>query len=206
DRIDFSKLEMDLTEYVSGKFKGTRKDVVARTRMRTRKKGKKGKRTFIDVDIYFLFEHKSGWVSAEELFLTLLAYKQVMWEKDMAAKRPLRVILPIVFYHGETKWNTSRSFVDCFNVENEIKEYLINFDYLLFDTQDWDFQQEKNREMGKSVFLISAIALMKSAFSNDLESMKGIFDFWYEKGFIEEKEKILICLTYIAQTRNLNPV
>ncbi|MCP4148921.1 MAG: Rpn family recombination-promoting nuclease/putative transposase [bacterium] len=86
ERLDFSKLEIDLTEYVSGKFKGTRKDVVVRTLMATWEEGKNGKKTFIDADIYFLFEHKSGWVSGEELFLKLFSYKQVMWEKDMAAK------------------------------------------------------------------------------------------------------------------------
>ncbi|MCP4148922.1 MAG: Rpn family recombination-promoting nuclease/putative transposase [bacterium] len=110
-----------------------------------------------------------------------------------------------MFYHGESKWHTQRNFVDCFKVDAAIKEYLLKFEYFLFDTQDWNFQEAQNKEMGESVFLISAIALMKYAFSDDFKAIKRIFDFWYEKGFLEEKEKVLICLIYITQTQNIIP-
>ena len=61
----------------------------------------------------------------------------MMWERDDSEKKPLRIIVPIVFYHGKTSWNIPTSFVDQFKVSEEIKKHLLNFTYVLFDTKDF---------------------------------------------------------------------
>jgi predicted transposase/invertase (TIGR01784 family) len=127
-----------------------------------------------------------------------------MWEKDMAEERPLRLIIPLVFYHGKEKWNIPQSFADQFHVSDEIKKFLLNYRYILFDTKDWDFGKEKNKELGKNVFLLSALALMKSISNDDLDSIVELFRFWHEKGFTN-KDKVLFFLTYISETKDIEP-
>ena len=54
-------------------------------------------------DIYLLFEHKS--YKDKGIYLQLLRYMYEMWQKDFRLKKPFRVIIPVVFYHGTNKWN-----------------------------------------------------------------------------------------------------
>ncbi len=193
--IDFSNLEIDFTDYVSQGFKEHFSDMVARTTMTSEKEGKE-----INIDIYILFEHKSYRDAA--IFIQLLLAMYLMWEKDIAENKPLRVIIPLVFYHGREKWNIPRSFAEQFKVSDEIKEFLLDYRYVLFDTRPWDFRKEKNKELGKNVFLLSALALMKSIANDDLDSIVEVFKFWHEKGFTN-KEKILFFLTYISETKDI---
>ncbi|MCK4761531.1 MAG: hypothetical protein KAW12_04965, partial [Candidatus Aminicenantes bacterium] len=52
---------------------------------------------------------------------------------------------------------------------------------------------------------LTSLILMKSASNQDIEAIRGIFKFWYEKGFLKEKEKILFFLTYISETKDMAP-
>lgn len=195
EAIDFSNIEIDPTDYVSQRFKEHFSDVVARTTMKSEEEGKE-----LETDIYILFEHKSCRDAA--IFIQLLLYMYLMWEKDIAENKPLRVIIPLVFYHGREKWNIPQSFAEQFNVSNEIKEFLLNYRYVLFDTRHWDFRKEKNKELGENVFLLSAVALMKSVSHDDLDSILEVFRLWHEKGFTN-KNKILFFLTYISETKDI---
>jgi predicted transposase/invertase (TIGR01784 family) len=195
--IDFSNIEIDFTDYVSQRFKEHFSDMVARTTMTSAEEGKE-----INIDIYILFEHKSYRDAA--IFIQLLLSMYLMWEKDMAENKPLRVIIPLVFYHGRKSWNIPRSFAEQFNVSDEIKEFLLDYRYVLFDTRPWDFRKAKNKELGENVFLLSALALMKSIADDNLDSIVEVFKFWHEKGFTN-KEKILFFLTYISETKDIEP-
>jgi predicted transposase/invertase (TIGR01784 family) len=113
------------------------------------------------------------------------------------------VIIPLVFYHGKDPWNVPRSFVDQFDVSDEIKEYLLNYRYILFDTKDWDFLAEENRELRDNVFLFTSLLLMKSAYNEDMEAVKAIFKLWHEKEFISNKEKVIFFLIYVAYIRDI---
>jgi predicted transposase/invertase (TIGR01784 family) len=127
-----------------------------------------------------------------------------MWQKDFDAKRPLRVIVPVVFYHGKAKWNIPRSFNEQFDVSDEMREFLLNYRYILFDTADWNFQDERNAGLRDNVFLLTALALMKSAFNKDMGAIREIFKFWQEKGFTGNKEKVLFFLAYISETKDIS--
>ena len=80
-----------------------------------------GKAEEIVVDIYILFEHKS--YRDEAILIQLLCYMYLMWQKDFDAKRPLRVIVPVVFYHGKAKWNIPRNFNEQFDVSDEMRSF-----------------------------------------------------------------------------------
>jgi predicted transposase/invertase (TIGR01784 family) len=110
----------------------------------------------------------------------------------------------MVFYHGKEAWNVPRSFADQFNVNDEIKEFLLNYRYILFDTKDWNFLAEANRELKDNVFLLTAFVLMKSAYNEDMETIKAIFRLWYEKGFIKNKEKVIFFLLYVSYIRDMS--
>ncbi len=196
NRLDFKSIQIDPTDYVSDEFKEGFSDIVVIAKMNTAQ----GKKKII---IYFLLEHKSE--SDEKVFFQILKYMVYVWEKDIAAKKPLRVIIPIVFYHGKEKWDVPASFVDQFKVDDEIKKFLLDFSYILFDTNTWDFRDSKNREFKDNVFVFTAVSLMKAAFQDDMETIREIFEFWNEKGFTENKKMTLLCLSYIVRTQKIAP-
>ena len=93
--LDFSTIEFDLKSNITGEIKGFSSDMVVKLRMLDKNKKK------VDTDIYFLFEHKS--YRDKRIFMQLLKYMYLMWQKDIDAGKPLRVIVPIVFYHDKYK-------------------------------------------------------------------------------------------------------
>jgi len=107
--IDLSKIEIDNTHYVSNEFADSFSDIIVKTKMKAAEK----EESAIDTDIYILFEHKSYRDTA--VFIQLLHYMYLMWQKDIDEKKTLRVIIPLVFYHGgryiyHTKRKKSRYF------------------------------------------------------------------------------------------------
>jgi predicted transposase/invertase (TIGR01784 family) len=201
-RIDLSKLEIDDTRYITKKFEDLFSDLVFKTKMTAKSGGGRKRRIKIDADIYIILEHKSSQEPA--ILIQLLWYMLMVWEKDLAEKKSPRVIIPVVFYHGKKKWNIPRSFIDQFDVDDEVKEFLLNYRYILFDTRDWDFHDAKNEGFRDNVFLLTALSLMKSAFNKDIGTIAEIFRFWCEKGFTKEKDKVLFFLTYISETKDID--
>jgi predicted transposase/invertase (TIGR01784 family) len=193
--IDLSTTEIAFTTYVSDNIKGHYSDIVVKTRMKTTDGDE------IQADIYILVEHKS--TARNQDLVQVLKYMYLEWQKDVDQKKPLRVIIPLIFYHGKEKWNVPRSFVDQFNVNEEIKKFLLNYRYILFDTRDWDFLDEANAGLKNNVFLLTALVLMKSAYNEDMETIEAIFRLWHEKGFTQEKNKILFFLMYITEIRDM---
>jgi predicted transposase/invertase (TIGR01784 family) len=56
-----------------------------------------------DLTITFLFEHKS--YAPTYLHLQLLRYLLNVWEQDRQHRRTMRLVLPIVIYHGPQPWS-----------------------------------------------------------------------------------------------------
>lgn len=152
--MDWSQITMDPTNYVSKRYREGYSDMVAKTKLRN-KKGEEN-----DIDIYFLFEHKS--TNEKDTPIQILGYKHLCWDKDCSEGKKLRVIIPFVFYHGQEKWTVPIHFIEHFEVEEEIKQYLLDFQYILFDTVDWDFNEAKHKELKDNVYLLTALSLMKS--------------------------------------------
>ena len=59
-------------------------------------------------------EHKS--YKDKKVILQLLSYMLKMWKRDMGDKRPLRIIIPLVFYHGRKKWDIPVKFRENINL------------------------------------------------------------------------------------------
>jgi predicted transposase/invertase (TIGR01784 family) len=197
ERIDFSIIDIGPTNYVSKEFKEYFSDIIVRTKMIARDGGR------LPTDVCFILEHKTE--GRNKIFLQFLRYMVQEWQNDIEKSNPLRIIIPVVFYHGKEPWRVPHSFIDQFDVDDEVKEYLLNYGYILFDTGQWDFRDEKNEELKKNVFLLTAMALMKSAYRDDNETIEQIFKFWHEKGFTEDIENVIFFLTYISGTKELEP-
>jgi predicted transposase/invertase (TIGR01784 family) len=195
--LDFSKIEFDLRSYITGEIKGFSSDMVVKLKMF------RGNKKKIDTDIYFLFEHKS--YRDKKIFMQLLKYMYLMWQKDMAAGKPLRVIVPIVFYHDKYKWKMPQSFNDQFDVNEDVKKYLLNYKYILFDTNSWNLEDQRNEKLRDNVNLMAYLFLMKSAFQKGLDTVKTLVDFWIQKGLEDDMDLINASLNYIVSIKNITP-
>ncbi|HLP59138.1 MAG TPA: Rpn family recombination-promoting nuclease/putative transposase, partial [Candidatus Deferrimicrobium sp.] len=189
-------ITMDPTDYVSKRYRKGYSDIVAKTKM------KNDQGEALDLDIYFLFEHKS--TNEKDTPIQILNYKHLVWAKDISEGKPMRVIIPIIFYYGQEKWTVPLQFIDHFKVANDVKPYLLDFQYILFDATKWDFREEKHQELKDNVFLLTALALMKSTSNEDMESIREIFRFWVERGFLDEKENIVFFMMFISETKKLD--
>ncbi|MCP5050697.1 MAG: Rpn family recombination-promoting nuclease/putative transposase [bacterium] len=200
--LDLTVMEFDDTQYLDDRFNRSYSERVVKTRMKKHPDSEDGGQEYLDTDIYILFEHKSA--RDVEIFIQLLIYMCLMWQRDLAESKPLRVIIPIVFYHGKEDWNIPLEFKKQFKVNSVIQDYLLNFRYVLFNAKDWKLGDERKAEMENNVFLMTALSFMKNAFNDDLESVREIFRLWIETGFMKNKSKTLFAIAYIAEAKKLS--
>jgi hypothetical protein len=118
-------------------------------------------------------------------------------------EKPLRVIIPLVFYHGKDAWQIPTRFVQQFPIADESKRFLLDFEYILFDTNQWDWEIESSKPLKQNIFLLSAMLLMKAAFQQNLEIIRQVFHLWSQMGFIHEKERINFLMIYLAETQDI---
>jgi predicted transposase/invertase (TIGR01784 family) len=195
-QLDLENIKIEDTKYVSNRFKKGFSDIVVKTSLKT-KKGKKK-----PVDIYFIIEHKTE--GRVEIFIQVLKYMIFEWEKDYNNNKSPRIIIPVVFYHGADEWKIPRSFADQFDVDDVVKQFLLDYRYILFDTNPWDFRDESNKELKKNVFLFTSMVLMKAAYKQDTEAILEIFKFWYDRGFLENIDIVVYFLEYVSQTQDIS--
>jgi predicted transposase YdaD len=196
NQLDLENIEIEDTKYVSNQFRKGFSDIVVKTSL----KGKKGKKK--PVLIYFILEHKTE--GKVEIFIQILKYMIFEWEKDYNNNNPPRIIIPVVFYHGADEWKIPRSFADQFDVDDDVKQFLLDYRYILFDTNPWDFRDESNKELKKNVFLFTSMVLMKAAYKHDTEAILEIFKFWYDRGFLENIDIVVYFLEYVSQTHDIS--
>jgi len=195
-QLDLENIKIEDTKYVSNRFEKGFSDIVVKTSLKTKKGKKKA------VDIYFIIEHKTE--GKVEIFIQVLKYMVFEWEKDYNNNKPPRVIIPVVFYHGADQWKVPLSFADQFDVDDDVKRFLLDYHYVLFDTNSWDFRDENNKELKKNVFLFTSMVLMKAAYKDDIETILEIFKFWYDRGFIENMDLVIFFLEYVSQTHEIS--
>ena len=195
--IDFEDMVIDNTVGVSTQFKENLADIVIKTTIKTTTEERR------NTDIYVLMEHKS--YRDPKVLVQLLMYMVTMWQKDLNEKKPLRVIIPLIFYHGKNDWTVPATFAGQFDVDDQIKEFLLDYKYIMFDTREWDMFDDSNREIRENVFLFSALALMKHTYNNDIAGIEALFRYWYEKKFIQEKEQVIMFLMYISEIKDIAP-
>ena len=86
--------------------------------------------------IYFLFEHKS--YQDPLVILQLLKYIVRIWEEKYDRKsNRLPIVIPMVIYHGENKWNVQTKLMKLIQgideLPEEMKKYIPTYEYEVYD-------------------------------------------------------------------------
>ena len=172
EKLQLETLELDQTEYVDSKLRTTYSDLVYNC--------KYGNNT--DIKISLLFEHKS---SPEKFpHFQLLGYMLKIWGIQIKQKQELTPIIPIIFYHGKSKW-TNKPFEKYFkDLDDTLRNFIPKFNYQLIDTSN--FTNGEIIKLFESLRLQIGILVMKNIFN--------------EQKILQETNKIFANLNQLLQT------
>ncbi len=193
--MDWTQIAMESIDTASKRYHEGYLDLVTKAKM----KNDQGEE--LEMDIYYLFEHKS--TSETDILLQIQNYQHLAWAQDLSEGKKRRVILPIVFYYGQTEWTVPIQFSEHFGVATDIKPYLLDFQYLLFDATKWDYKNEEHQELKDNVSLLTAQALMKSMTNDDLIPSNEILRFQVERGIVKETKYNILFRNLLACPEDL---
>jgi predicted transposase YdaD len=184
NRIDFNTMTMSDTEKDDAKYKKSYLDLSVQCRLDDK-----------ESQIYIIFEHKA--YRDNLTIIQILSYCLLVWEDEIRAnKKTLTPIIPFIFYHGEGNSGLKTNFKNYFDVTEDLKKYLLNFEILIFDTS-----KKSNEEIKQNInnlFLVSALLMMKNIFK-DKEQIKPIL-----KEIIElSDDRKIILFEYFATKKQL---
>ncbi len=126
-KMDLSVIDYDDTSYMLNRFKDLFSDIVIKIKIDNK-----------NADIFILIEHKSTLPDNNALYIQILSYIYTMYENDNVNKKDFRIIIPLVFFHGTNEWDIPEEFKDLFTVNDSVKNYMMNFKLLLYETADFD--------------------------------------------------------------------
>ena len=122
-----------------------------------------------------------------------------MWKEDYKNKKQFRIIIPVVFYHGKSNWNIPLEFIDNFNINDDIKNGLLNFRYVLFNLNEENIKL-LFKKYGLNSDLLLAITLLKNYSNLSKEDIKYALRFWLkERDIGKDKDLLLYYLNYMVQ-------
>jgi predicted transposase/invertase (TIGR01784 family) len=132
-KLDFKSLKISKDSFIDKRLKNYFADLLYEIKLKSGKKS---------AFIYILFEHKC-W---EDWFvcLQLLKYMVRIWElflKQNEDEKYLPVIVPLVLYHGQPKWELSKNFISLFEDPAGFEPYIPDFS---FDLQDVSHMPDEN--------------------------------------------------------------
>ncbi len=172
--LDLSTLEPDQTEYVDEKLKTTFSDVVYNCTY--------GKSTQIKISL--LFEHKS--YPEKYPHFQLLGYMLNLWQTQIKQKQELTPIIPIIFYHGQKKWQ-QKSFCQYFKgIDDDLKSFIPQFYYKLIDTSNYTDKEIK--ALFENLELQIGLLIMKNIY-NEQKILKEITDIFSEVNNLLQTEQ-----------------
>ena len=190
ENIDAGSAYVEPTSFIEDSLSSHLSDLVIKL------KAYDGKRDF---DLYLLFEHKS--YMDEKILWQLLKYQYLMFEEDHNAKRKFRTVIPVVFYHGRGRWKVPTSFSESVNIPEYLNKYALNFEYILFDTKDFDLTAEDH--FGKNTYLMSELSLLKDSGRMNAEKLETIFRYFKKSGLLKEHESLIVLMRYIIFTNQV---
>jgi len=116
--------------------------------------------------IYFLFEHKS--YISKNISFQLLKYMIEIWEAKIKKEKTdeLPMIIPLVIYHGSDEWKIKTTLGEMIKgygeLPEDIKKYLPDYEYLLYDLSKYTDEQIKGE-----VQLRILLTIFRDIFSKD---------------------------------------
>jgi predicted transposase/invertase (TIGR01784 family) len=112
--------------------------------------------------VYILLEHKSSPDSF--VAFQLLRYIVRIWEKEKEKSKKLPPIIPLVLYHGKSRWTISRKFENLVENAADFGDFIPRFDYELVDLSAFSETEIKGQAM-----LQVALSTLRHIFSPNIE-------------------------------------
>jgi len=199
--VDLDYLTPEKSSYVDENLKESLSDMLYKTKI----KGQDGY-------IYILFEHKS--YNDPRVLLQLLKYILSIWEEKYNIKtNKLPIIIPLVIYNGENKWNIETKLINLIEGIEELpeimKQYIPTYQYEIYDFSP----EEKLGIVGlanlKAILQTTRVARVRRGekFDEELrrafELLVGIKD---KKTFNELFESCMLYLMYTRDDINIEKV
>jgi predicted transposase/invertase (TIGR01784 family) len=158
-------------------------------------------KTGSEIYIYILFEHKSYY--DPKIYIQLLEYISKIYRWQLENEKELKVVLPLVFYHGEKDWDLGYTFQGMFNMKNipeELLSYIPNFKIQLFElkSEGKEFETE-NLALYLFLRLIQIIRDKGEKFEGELLRLFTILS--QEKEEAKRVEILLEMVKYLLSTR-----
>jgi hypothetical protein len=148
-----------------------------------------------------LIEHKS--YTDPNIHLQLLRYLTNRWQEDIAHERPWTPILPVVIYHGATRWRQDSLTSRLAGMTSELNRFVPEFDYLLVDLSelpDERITRFRNTFLRITAFLFkwrSTQSQYEMLLKERLASLLAMVD-------IRQESRLEPLLIYVAETGNLS--
>jgi predicted transposase/invertase (TIGR01784 family) len=183
--LDVSEPEFIKDSFVDEELRQHFSDLLYRVRL------KRGGDAFVGV----LFEHKSSpdrWVAFQ-----LLRYEVRFWETERRkGADQLPVIFPLVFYHGQERWNVPRNLSALFELDDldGMRKYLPECEHHLHDLSAIGEDQLKG-----TLLLRVWLLLLKHIFSDDLPGrLEGILRLLFQAERQTALEYFFTVLRYLS--------
>jgi predicted transposase/invertase (TIGR01784 family) len=171
--LDLDSLEIDSTTYITDELSEFFADMVWRCYY------KKGNEY---VKISFLYEHKS-YIPAYPHF-QLLDYLRGGWRTQILQENNPILMIPIILYHGESKW-INTPLQDYFGkVHPKFLRFLPCFDYILVDLQNYS---DKVIQAFDSIFLQKTLLSFKHHLDKEYFKTHNVELIWI--GYHAEKKE-----------------
>ena len=171
-----------------------------------------------DSYIYLLFEHKS--YKDRMVIFQVLKYMVNIWESKIRSDKDKRkeagesnsgdielpIILPLVVYHDKGEWTIKKTLGEMIpsysELPDDLKKYIPNFEYLLFDLSK--FPKEEIKLQSESMISIKALTRARHASREEaIEILEEAIEL-IEK--TEEKDQIAYyvsaCIRYLLSVRD----
>jgi predicted transposase/invertase (TIGR01784 family) len=191
-KIDVSTIELESTTYIDQKLDDLYSDIVYSCKSRT---------TGRQVKITLLFEHKSYPVSYPRF--QLLDYITGIWRQNLQNGEKLSLVIPIIFYHGKTRWKY-QTFESYFkDIEDSLKSYIPDFQYHVIDLENYSDEEILALRVS---FLINALIAMKHKSEPEyISKHPGRVFFNLEQYANDERGELLtnILMTYLMLSNNI---
>jgi len=148
--------------------------------------------------VYVLTEHKS--YQDRMTPFQLLKYMVRIWEQRLRDSLPLCAIIPLVVYHGENQWTTSRTLDDIIKAPLELQRYIPHFDLDLIDLSGLSDEELSQDERLKPILLVLKYIRNDSLSDRVLELMAMVVaNYGQEEGLAFLRKFIIYLATGTTQ-------
>ena len=147
ERLDYSELQQLPDTYLSDELKKSMSDIIYSCKLKDAKSS---------VQVSLLIEHKS--YPDKYTSIQIGGYIFSAYKKQIQNKEPLSLVIPVLLYHGKTRWKYAPLESLFENIDTEWKQFLPNFEFVY---NDLGMLSDKEIETLNSHFLAASILALK---------------------------------------------